>query len=201
MDSIELIESIGRGDHDNKLTQIAHAVAQRKQFLAISAGHQLQPGDRVKYIAGRPRYLIGAIGKVHRVLNTYVEVILEIGVGKFSAGVPIRTPSAAMARHESRDSAIVRESGRLLKENNEMREHIGRLQARINELETPAEIEPKTQVGVIPQPLTEEQRKLLYQVVYGAQDTVQRGPDALYQLEQVPNKKYHELLAILSGDE
>lgn len=79
-----LMISIQLGDLDEHKNAIYAAFDERKRRQNIDKINSLQIGDRVQYIAGRPRYLIGTTGTVTKVKQAYVLVKLDAPVGKFT---------------------------------------------------------------------------------------------------------------------
>lgn len=88
--SIEVIDGIRAGEYDASLRAIRVAASARESQVNVSVGRSLSVGDRVRLRNIRPRYMQGVIGTVARVMQTWIEVQLDGGVGKFSGIHPIR---------------------------------------------------------------------------------------------------------------
>lgn len=71
-------------EHEQSIRSAFAERARRKNFEKITT---LKIGDRVRFVAGRPRYLIGTIGTVEKVKQSYVLVKLDAPVGKFQRAV------------------------------------------------------------------------------------------------------------------
>lgn len=101
VDSIDtpetVIESIRSGQYDKALVELSSTVSQRLKDTAWQRTQSFRPGDRVKFIAGRPHYLIGSAGTVERVMSTYISVRLDRPIGKFDTR-PIRCPINCMEK-------------------------------------------------------------------------------------------------------
>ena len=99
LDDSDTVEAnIIQGYYDHALTALQIIIADRKKRLAVSAGHQLRAGDRVKIIGGRPVYLHGATATVTDVMQTYVRIKLDRDIGKFTDGVDIRCPMSIIQK-------------------------------------------------------------------------------------------------------
>lgn len=98
MDAIELIENINAGLCDNQLDAIIIAASERRRNKLLAVGRSLMPGDRVKYVAGRPRYLIGMTGTVEKVKSAYVLVRIDRDIGKFTTHGTINTPMSLITK-------------------------------------------------------------------------------------------------------
>jgi hypothetical protein len=79
----DYLEAISSGKADGILDQLSYSISSRRKVIALTAGHQLRPGDRVVFTGGRPRYLIGVEATVKQVKQSYVLVTLDSPVGKF----------------------------------------------------------------------------------------------------------------------
>lgn len=92
-DGATVIASIRSGQYDDELDAICEVANARRRFAQVSGVQSLAyVGARVKFVRGRPRYLIGELATVVKVMQTWIEVKLDQDCGKFSAKSTIRTP-------------------------------------------------------------------------------------------------------------
>jgi len=97
-DDQTVIKSIIEGQYDASLSHIQKAISDRTKAIAYSTIHTLMPGMRVKFVRGRPRYLIGELATIHKVMQTWIEIKLDKDCGKFRAGIPIRCPGTLIEK-------------------------------------------------------------------------------------------------------
>jgi hypothetical protein len=103
MNHTDLLFQIAKGDFDPYVEEIiATCVARRKQkrdqeihkFAAT-----INVGDTVRMKNGRPQYLVGALAKVTKVMDKYVNMDLLVPVGRY--GNDIRCPMSILEKVET----------------------------------------------------------------------------------------------------
>lgn len=96
----DLLLAIAQGQFDNHRQDIQSALSERKRRLDFQKIQALRPGDRVRFVSGRPRYIIGHTAVVVRVKSTYVDVKLDVPVGKFGNHGTINTPMSMIEKYD-----------------------------------------------------------------------------------------------------
>lgn len=81
MNSASIIQAVLAGDVDDDLDGISGAINDRRRSLRATQSrlvfHTLKPGDKVRLVNLRPKYLVGEIATVVRKNQTRVVVTLD----------------------------------------------------------------------------------------------------------------------------
>lgn len=77
MNSTEIIQAVLRGDADDNLDGIADATRERRKTVAHASFFTYKPGDRVRLVNLRPKYLVGLEATVVRRNKSRIVVTLD----------------------------------------------------------------------------------------------------------------------------
>jgi len=86
-DAQTVARSIACGEYDADLALIREALRVRKESLTVALAITLRPGDRVKIVSGRPKYIIGATARVTDVMQKYCRIDLDEQHGNYRYGI------------------------------------------------------------------------------------------------------------------
>ena len=91
----DVVSKILSGEFDDNFDVIREAIQQRKDAKASILKASLNIGDRVRFISGSPKYLIGleAVVKSKRQKRIGIEFVDKIAAGRFGYGVVTASPS------------------------------------------------------------------------------------------------------------
>lgn len=92
----QLVADITNGHYDRDFDIIKGCIDSRKKALVSIRTASIRPGDRVRIVDTRPKYLIGQLATVERVNQTTVTAKLDRTVGKFRMEHNIRIPVACV---------------------------------------------------------------------------------------------------------
>lgn len=91
----EITAAIINGTLDDDFDQIREAMRARKEVQSALLKASLQIGDKVRFISGSPKYLIGleAIVRSKKQKRIGIEFIDKIAAGRFGHGVVTASPN------------------------------------------------------------------------------------------------------------
>lgn len=86
MNAHEFSTMLYRGEFDEFLDEMTHAIQQRKRDMAPKIW-EFQAGDKVRLVNANPKYLNGATATIRKVNRTKVVIDLDTPQGRFSRGI------------------------------------------------------------------------------------------------------------------
>ena len=88
------LAAIQTGSHDDELDEIDAALNYRRNVIARRKANALKPGDKVRFINGRPKYLNGLTATVKRADESHVWVDCpnEPAYKRFAGSTDVRSP-------------------------------------------------------------------------------------------------------------
>lgn len=91
----EVKAAINNGSMDSHVEDIMTLIRERRQVLGLKKLIDLKRGDKVKFIEGRPAYLIGQIATVRRINGKSVGIEFDDKprAGRFGIGIVRCSPT------------------------------------------------------------------------------------------------------------
>lgn len=93
MNPSEVITAALSGDLDDGLDGIIAACNERRVIVSRSLYHTLKVGDRVRFMNGRPKYMVGVEGTVVGKKQSKLVVDLDESRGRFNGKGVVCPPS------------------------------------------------------------------------------------------------------------
>ncbi len=101
----QLLDDILAGRHDDMLRDIKEITRKREKALAAMVHGTLKVGDSVQFNENtNPKYMIGALATVTKILPKNIDVEMAETVGRFEVGFPVRTSVELVDLVESIDA-------------------------------------------------------------------------------------------------